>query len=327
MQSRRSLLSNNHNPQEPAEQTRRAVEKAIDSVKTPEQADKVIEHLEQAASGKTEEEVAKEQPAPAAEEAAHSIEQAAKAPESRKAETVITEVAKQLAAAEGEDEEILASGVQQAINPEVSPEVPGVAPPANEEQRRLLQEAALRHLSPLQAADTALFLAINQRVPRNEEINALMYALTTIMNRGDGWVLGLLAATLADPRHGRKVLLDVLPALWLATVTVEVPIKSIFKRRRPFISLVRAIVVGRKPSGFSFPSGHSAAAFAGALLLTKHYPRLAPLFYLIASVTGFSRIYLGAHYPLDVLTGATVGTVLAAVYREAIRRVMKEIGS
>ena len=108
------------------------------------------------------------------------------------------------------------------------------------------------------------------------------------------------------------------PPLWFATLIVEYPIKYYFRRRRPFIDIVQAITVGRKPGSYSFPSGHSAAAFAGAWLLRRHYPRLTPLWYLIASLVAFSRIYLGVHYPGDVVSGSLLGTALA----EAIRRVI-----
>jgi len=106
--------------------------------------------------------------------------------------------------------------------------------------------------------------------------------------------------------------------LYLATYTVEIPIKRYFRRKRPFISIVRAIVVGRKPGSYSFPSGHSAAAFAGATLLQAYYPRARPVLFAIALLVAFSRVYLGAHYPGDVLSGSLAGAGLAKVYRTLI---------
>ena len=111
-----------------------------------------------------------------------------------------------------------------------------------------------------------------------------------------------------------------LPSLWITTAIIEVPVKRFFRRRRPFIDVVRAIVVGRRPGSFSFPSGHSAAAFAGATLLRRYYPRWTSLFYLLAVLVGFSRVYLGAHYPGDVAIGAVSGTVLAEVTRATVSR-------
>ena len=106
----------------------------------------------------------------------------------------------------------------------------------------------------------------------------------------------------------------------LATATVEHPIKKWFRRRRPFVSLVEAIIVGRKPGSYSFPSGHSAAAFAGALLLAREYPGGARGFFGLAWLVAFSRIYLGAHYPGDVISGSLLGMVLARIYSRVLRK-------
>ena len=62
----------------------------------------------------------------------------------------------------------------------------------------------------------------------------------------------------------------------------------------------------------SFPAGHAATAFAGATLLSYFTPRLSPLFVVLAAAIGFSRIYVGVHYPTDVLAGAAIGVLVGA---------------
>ncbi|HHL40657.1 MAG TPA: phosphatase PAP2 family protein [Deltaproteobacteria bacterium] len=62
----------------------------------------------------------------------------------------------------------------------------------------------------------------------------------------------------------------------------------------------------------SFPSGHTTTSFAIAFVLARYYPRLAPLFYALASLVGLSRVALGSHYPTDIVGGAVLG--LASAY-------------
>jgi undecaprenyl-diphosphatase len=92
-------------------------------------------------------------------------------------------------------------------------------------------------------------------------------------------------------------------------------LKRLFRRRRPFIAFVKARVFGTRPRDYSFPSGHAAAGFAGALVLGAHAPALAPLFYALAVVVSLSRVYLGVHYPSDVAFGGLLGILIAWLYR------------
>ena len=57
----------------------------------------------------------------------------------------------------------------------------------------------------------------------------------------------------------------------------------------------------------SFPSAHAAAAFSTATLLAHRYPRYRLIYYAVASMISFSRIYLGRHYPSDVIAGGMIG--------------------
>lgn len=187
--------------------------------------------------------------------------------------------------------------------------------PATVRGRTLLRQELLKRLRPLEAVDTALYLQING-LPHPPAVDKWASRYSYMMTGGWAWALVPLGFACL-PRHRRHALLAlaaVLPPLWLATSTVEYPIKRFFRRRRPFTDIVRAIVVGRRVGSFSFPSGHSAAAFAGAVLLHRYFPRQSPAFYTAAVMVAFSRIYLGAHYPGDVATGSLAGATLARTY-------------
>jgi undecaprenyl-diphosphatase len=74
------------------------------------------------------------------------------------------------------------------------------------------------------------------------------------------------------------------------------------------------------PHSDSFPSGHTATSFACATVLSALVPRAAPAFYVLALAIGYSRIYVGVHWPLDVVGGAVLGIATALLLLAVIRR-------
>lgn len=287
-----------------------ALRNKLSQIEGPEQARQVVDELLRAAGDVTEPEVGS---TVSADDPARAVSEEARKPGAAGAAGAILETAAQVAATEGEERKAIEQAAQRAT----SPTTMGVVDPALEGPLHLLREELLRRMRPYQAVDTRIFLAINQ-MPHPPLANRLMYGLTSVMNGGWGWVLALLGASTLDRRRSISTLRQVAPPMWFATMSVEYPIKHYFRRRRPFIDVVQAIAVGRKPGTYSFPSGHSASAFAGAWLLTRHYPGLWPAWYAVAALTGFSRVYLGAHYPGDVVSGAVIGTALAEGFRRMI---------
>jgi undecaprenyl-diphosphatase len=73
------------------------------------------------------------------------------------------------------------------------------------------------------------------------------------------------------------------------------------------------------PHGGSFPSGHAATSFAAATMLSFAFPRLAPALFVLAAAVAFSRVYVGVHYPLDIIAGAALGILLATALRLLVR--------
>jgi undecaprenyl-diphosphatase len=277
---------------------RGALERSVAEIKTSAQARNTLDSLEKTAGDLREDDLA------GAREEAREIPAAAQAAE------VIASVAAQSAHAAPGEKSIIDESVTQAFGG--GAESDGVASDTRRGRRHLRHEL-FKRLGPLQAVDTFIFVQINQ-LPHRKLSDRFLTRLSWIMTSGAGWLLFLLLATLVNRQRGWKATRAVAPALWLATATVEHPIKKWFRRRRPFVSLIEAIIVGRKPGSYSFPSGHSAAAFAGALLLARQYPGSARGFFGLASLVAFSRIYLGVHYPGDVLSGSLLGMVLAKLY-------------
>ena len=74
------------------------------------------------------------------------------------------------------------------------------------------------------------------------------------------------------------------------------------------------------PHSHSFPSGHTATSFAGATALSLLYPRGTPAFFLLAAAIAYSRLYVGVHFPLDILGGIVIGVATALLLLAAARR-------
>jgi undecaprenyl-diphosphatase len=98
-------------------------------------------------------------------------------------------------------------------------------------------------------------------------------------------------------------------------------VKTAVRVDRPPVRYATPAPLVRVPTDYSFPSGHTATSFAAAVVLGWALPRRAWLFYVLAAAIGFSRIYVGVHYPIDVLGGAVLGLLVAtALLRLAAAR-------
>ena len=303
---------------EQAKPIRRALEEAVEDIDSPEQAEEVIEDLEASAAGKMTEEVEETEAPPATPaSAAEKVEKAARtAPDGKKTEQVLEATARVLATSDEHQREVVSEAVQEVLNPEQQGAVPNVE---DEQQREYLREAVLRRLKPLDALDANLFLFINH-LPHTRLLNTFFYSLTVAFNGAAFWYLALLLRTLRNRRKTREWIRKIAIPLTVATALVEFPIKSYFRRHRPFITIIQAIVIGKKPGTWSFPSGHSAGAFAGAWLLNRDFPRTWGLRYVLASLVAFSRVYLGDHYPGDVASGSLLGVLFAMFFRGIFNR-------
>jgi undecaprenyl-diphosphatase len=100
----------------------------------------------------------------------------------------------------------------------------------------------------------------------------------------------------------------------LATLFAQA-IKRASKRRRPNAGIQGFTALVHNPDAFSFPSGHTAAAVALAVAWAGEGSGLGLLASAFALLVGFSRVYLGVHYPLDVMAGTVLGLAAGSIAR------------
>jgi undecaprenyl-diphosphatase len=120
------------------------------------------------------------------------------------------------------------------------------------------------------------------------------------------------------------------PWLWTrvgAAILVSESISGVLKvaieRNRPPLSRPVPEPLLEAPSTYSFPSGHATVSFACATVLALAVPRLRWPLFALAALISFSRVYVGVHYPFDVLAGALLGVAIAIALRmlaAALRR-------
>ena len=114
----------------------------------------------------------------------------------------------------------------------------------------------------------------------------------------------------------RKVL-RYLILLYAIQSAVIYSLKFLIHRQRPFLFMEMASKLSKGPGEIldpSFPSAHAAFSFMMATLLSLWFPRYRILFFIFAAFIGWTRIYLGLHYPTDVIIGAFIGYGITKVF-------------
>jgi len=102
-------------------------------------------------------------------------------------------------------------------------------------------------------------------------------------------------------------------------------LKLVTDRPRPYVANPDQDPLTTAALELSFPSGHAATAFAGATALYRFLPHRAVPLYLLAAAIAWSRVYVGVHYPSDVLVGAALGVATTLLLLLAIRRLSPRV--
>ena len=166
-------------------------------------------------------------------------------------------------------------------------------------------------------ADKALFLWINALVGRSPAADAAMgwissdYLVPVCMGLTlvALWFIGRNAAERMRYQIG---MFTALTAMALSSLVVLIS-NALFFRPRPFDGLEGVSLLFYQPTDSSFPSNSAAAAFAIAAAVWCVNRRLGAVLFAAAAVYGFSRVYVGVHYPGDILGGAVIALVITAL--------------
>jgi undecaprenyl-diphosphatase len=129
-----------------------------------------------------------------------------------------------------------------------------------------------------------------------------------------GWTLIGICLLATCTRTGLRLGLRLGAGTLLATLLSQ-GLKRSLNRARPTSAIEGFTALADNPDAFSFPSGHTSAAFAAAVAFAGAPARLGPLSLVLGTGIGLSRVYLGAHYPLDVAAGAALGSVAGMAAR------------
>jgi undecaprenyl-diphosphatase len=154
--------------------------------------------------------------------------------------------------------------------------------------------------------DTDFFYLINGRTQ-----NALFDLIMPVLSDFHLWRWPILAAAVAviifGRRRARITVLVVLVAVALSDQLSSGLLKPLISRPRPSHVLEGVRLLGGRGGRYGFPSSHAANVFSAWIVLALRHPRLKYALVVIPVAVAYSRVYVGVHYPLDVIGGALLG--------------------
>ena len=157
--------------------------------------------------------------------------------------------------------------------------------------------------------DAQILLFIQQYL-RNDMFNWFWKGITFLGDGGWFWIV--LTILLLFPKKTRKAGFTAALALILGSIVTNLVLKTAVARIRPYDAVEGLIPLVAKLKDYSFPSGHTCASFSCAVVYYKMYPgKTGKAALILAVLIGLSRLYVGVHYPTDVLAGALVGWLSA----------------
>lgn len=152
---------------------------------------------------------------------------------------------------------------------------------------------------------------------RQDVLTPVFRFITNLGGAMNVWVL--ITAGLLIFKKTRRIGVICLISMLLTLVINNLLLKNLVARPRPFNVCETLIILIKRPTDLSFPSGHTAISFACAGVLVRHFDRkYGVTAILLAALIAFSRLYFGVHYPTDVITGCLIGLLMSYVAEKGL---------
>ncbi len=161
-------------------------------------------------------------------------------------------------------------------------------------------------MQALLALDGNILLWIQENL-RADWLTPVMLFITRLGGLGKIWIA--ISLVLLCFKKTRRAGIAGLLGLFLSLVVNNLLLKNLFARTRPYEIVEGLALIGKQASDFSFPSGHTGSAFAAAtaIFITLKHGRLRWLLFVLAALMAFTRLYIGIHFPTDILGGLITG--------------------
>ena len=155
--------------------------------------------------------------------------------------------------------------------------------------------------------------------------DTIMKSVTFLGDKGWFWIVVALA--LCCFRKTRKMGMTAMIAMIFGLIIGNGILKNVIGRDRPYWldDVIRSNLIVKELSDYSFPSGHTQASFAAAVSFFFYDKKWGSAAMLLAFLIGFSRLYIGVHFPTDVLAGAILGTAFAYAARPLAKMAYRKL--
>ncbi|MCH7722812.1 MAG: phosphatase PAP2 family protein [Bacteroidetes bacterium] len=168
--------------------------------------------------------------------------------------------------------------------------------------------------------DLTIFYFFNHTISTGF-LDRFFSTITNVHNWYIAYVILIGILLFKGGRMGRLAVVGIIVLIIVTDLTGYRVLKELFQRARPCIVLPDVLLPIGCTGTYSFPSNHALNNFAAAAFFTKLFPGYKTVLFVTASLLAISRVYLGLHYPSDIIAGAAIGVVFGYIFGFAILKV------